>query len=88
MFCLETEHMRANTILSWVALCALGSVRESVRASSWGCGSGSSLTVSRSPVSPTLCSVCMRHRHKKKREAGLLQLMTAHTTLLYILEDE
>jgi hypothetical protein len=29
--------------------------------------------VCRSPVSPTLCRVCLRHRHKKKREARLLQ---------------
>jgi hypothetical protein len=43
-FCLETEYTRARTLLSWVALWALGFVRVSVRVRSWGCGSGSSLT--------------------------------------------
>jgi hypothetical protein len=40
--------MRASTLLSWVALWALGFVRASVRARTGGCGSGSSLT---NPVS-------------------------------------
>jgi 5'-3' exonuclease len=43
-FCLETEYTRASTLLSWVALWALGFVRASVRARNGGCGSGSSLT--------------------------------------------
>jgi hypothetical protein len=34
---------RASTLLSWVALWALGFVRASVRARTGGCGSGSSL---------------------------------------------
>jgi hypothetical protein len=36
--------MRASTLLSWVALWALGFVRASVRARTGGCRSGSSLT--------------------------------------------
>jgi hypothetical protein len=36
--------MRASTLLSWVALWALGFVRASVRVRTEGCGSGSSLT--------------------------------------------
>jgi hypothetical protein len=38
--------MRVITLLSWVALWALGFVRASVRARTGGCGSGSSLTSS------------------------------------------
>jgi hypothetical protein len=38
--------MRASTLLSWVALWALGFVRASVLARTGGCGSGSSLTKS------------------------------------------
>jgi hypothetical protein len=36
--------MHASTLLSWVALWALGFVRAYVRARTGGCGSGSSLT--------------------------------------------
>jgi hypothetical protein len=36
--------MCASTLISWVALWALGFVRASVRARNEGCGSGSSLT--------------------------------------------
>jgi hypothetical protein len=36
--------MRASTLLSWVALWALGFFRTSVQARTEGCGSGSSLT--------------------------------------------
>jgi hypothetical protein len=43
-FCIETAYTRASTLLSWVALWALGFVRASVRARTGGCGSGSSLT--------------------------------------------
>jgi hypothetical protein len=44
LFCLETAYTRAITLLSWVALWALGFVRVSVLAHNEGCGSGSSLT--------------------------------------------
>jgi hypothetical protein len=43
-FFIETAYTRASTLLSWVALWALGCVRASVRARTGGCGSGSSLT--------------------------------------------
>jgi hypothetical protein len=43
-FCLETAYTRMSTLLSWVALWALGFARASVRARTEGCGSGSSLT--------------------------------------------
>jgi hypothetical protein len=42
--CIEKAYTRASTLLSWVALWALGFVRASVRARTGGCGSGSSLT--------------------------------------------
>jgi hypothetical protein len=50
-FCIEKAYTRASTLLSWVALWALGFVRASVRARTGGCGSGSSLTL-HEPVIP------------------------------------
>jgi hypothetical protein len=39
-FYLETAYTRASTLLSWVALWALGFVCASVRARTGGCGVG------------------------------------------------
>jgi hypothetical protein len=48
---METGYTRSSTLISWVALWALGFVRASVRARTGGCGSGSSLTQYQGDVS-------------------------------------
>jgi hypothetical protein len=58
--------MRAGTLLSWVALWALGFVRASVRARTGGCGSVSSLTVL--CVSYFMCSRVLHYGHGRVQD--------------------
>jgi hypothetical protein len=73
---IETVYTRASTLLSWVALRALGFVSASVRARTGGCGSGSSLTPPRvqKKVSPR------RVEHTTSQQRPTQQTISSHLT--------